>query len=136
MPTWWSKLWRTAAPAPEPLRAVPQTRRQKNYLAASGYGYEYFFEGWRPVGARREYHFTVSGDRRNWFSLQVVLPESAVQACEAAQARPMADNERYAIAKMALFDAFDNRENPSAMQAPVEITAELAAELLLRLGIE
>lgn len=133
MPGWWRKIVGTAAP--EPLRAVPRVRRQKNYLAMSGYGYEYFFEGWRPGAARREYHFTVSGDRKTWFALQVLLPDEAVRQWEAAQARPLADNERYAIAKMALFEAFDNRENPVAMRAPVEISQALADDLLERLGI-
>jgi hypothetical protein len=133
MPAWWSKLFAPAAPAP--LRAVPEIRRQKNYLAASGYAYEYFFEGWRPGSALREYHFTVSGDRKTWFALQVILPDQALRSWESTHGRTLADNERYAVAKMALFDAFDNRENPQAMRAPVEISAALAVDLLERLDL-
>ncbi len=111
----------------QPLRGVPTVRRQKNYSAESGYAYEYFHEGWRPSAGAREYRFTVSGDRKTWFPLSVFVDEAAVRA--------LADNERYAVAKMALFAAFDERESPAVMRDPVRVTAARVAEMLSRLGL-
>lgn len=122
--------------APVPLRGVPAIRRQKNYLAMSGYAYEYFYEGLRDLPERREHVFTVSGDRKTWFEVEVRVPDASVKAWQAAHGRALADNERYAIAKMALFEAFDTRENPQLMQAPVEVPAGQVEVLLGRLGVE
>ena len=111
-----------------PLRGVPAVRRQKNFLAASGYAYEYFHEGWRVSGGVREYVFKVSGDRKTWWPLSVFVAEDAV--------RTLAENERYGVAKMALFHAFDERVSPAAMREPVRVAAGQVSELLARLGIE
>jgi len=111
----------------EPLRGVPTVRRQKNYSAESGYAYEYFHEGWRPSAGTLEYRFTVSGDRKTWFPLSVFVDEAAV--------RTLKDNERYAVAKMALFTAFDERESPAVMRDPVRVPAARVAEMLSRLGL-
>ncbi len=132
---WLDKLIRRETPQ-APLHGVPTTRRQKNYSALSGYAYEYFFEGMRDAPTCREYVFTVSGDRKTWFPLTVSVPHDFIGTWEEAHRRPLADNERYAIAKLALFDAFDNRESPAAMHLPVSLTAQLLDELLSRLGIE
>ena len=118
------------------LRAVPQIRRQKNYSALSGYAYEYFYEGLRDVPERREHVFTVSGDRKSWFAVSVFVPGAGVEAWQRAHGRVLADNERYAIAKMALFEAFDTRDNPQAMQTAVEVSAEQIEDLLARLDVE
>ncbi len=110
-----------------PLRGVPVVRRQKNYSAESGYAYEYFYEGLRDSGGVREYVFTVSGDRKTWFPLSVYVPDNAVQN--------LTGNERYAVAKMALFTAFDERESPAAMREAVRVAAGQVEELLGRLGL-
>ena len=110
-----------------PLRGVPRVRRQKNYSSESGYAYEYFHEGWRTSGRAREYLFTVSGDRKTWFPLSVFVDDAAVET--------LADNERYGIAKMALFAAFDERESPAMMREPVRVGSESVGELLKRLGL-
>ena len=111
-----------------PLRGVPAVRRQKNFLAASGYAYEYFHDGWRVSAGAREYVFTVSGDRKTWWPLSVFVEEDA--------GRTLKENERYGVAKMALFAAFDERESPAAMREPVRVAAAQVNELLARLGIE
>lgn len=110
-----------------PLRGVPAVRRQKNFLAASGYAYEYFHDGWRGSGGVREYIFTVSGDRKTWWPLSIFVAEDAV--------RTLAENERYGVAKMALFAAFDERQSPAAMREPVRVRAAEVPELLGRLGL-
>lgn len=130
---WWRRLF--SRRAQEALRGTPGVRRQKNYSAASGYSYEYFYEGFRDEGGCRCHVFTVSADRKAWFQLEVFVEDRAVDAWTAKHGRPLADNERYAIAKMALFEAFDERPDPAAMQAPIRVAAGHAEDLLARLGI-
>ncbi|MBI5085981.1 MAG: hypothetical protein HZB13_15460 [Acidobacteria bacterium] len=119
-----------------PLEGVPQSRRQKNYAAQSGYAYEYFHEGRRETGDGCEYVFTASGDRKTWFTVTVAVPEASTGAWERQHGRPLQSNERYAVAKMALMEAFDLRETPQAMRATVRVTPEQVEELLARLGVE
>jgi hypothetical protein len=136
MPSWLDRLFGGSEARP-PLRGAPAVRRQKNYTALSGYAYEYFFDGYRDCPGERRYEFTVSGDRKNWFPLVVVLPESALSAWEESHGRRLADNERYGVAKLALFAAFDERPGPNAMrESPVRVTPELAAEIFVQLGFE
>jgi hypothetical protein len=130
---WWRKLFRRREPPP--LRGAPAVRRQKNYSAASGYAYEYFYEGFRDEGGCRCHVFSVSADRKTWFELIVSVEDGAIDAWTVSHGRSLADNERYAVAKMALFEAFDERPDPRAMQAPVRVAPEDAERLLGRLGI-
>ncbi|MBI5282453.1 MAG: hypothetical protein HY858_12280 [Candidatus Solibacter usitatus] len=119
-----------------PLEGVPAARRQKNYASQSGYAYEYFHEGRRESGDGREYVFTASGDRKAWFTVSVVVPDASTGEWERLHGRPLQDNERFAVAKLALMEAFDLRETPQAMRAPVLVTPEQVEELLGRLGVE
>lgn len=130
---WWRRLFRHRQ-AP-PLRATPAVRRQKNYSAATGYAYEYFYEGFRDEGGCRNHVFTVSADRKTWFELIVSVEDSAMEAWARSHGRSLAENERYAIAKMALFEAFDERPGPAAMRAPVRVGVHDAGRFLDRLGI-
>lgn len=122
--------------APEPLRAVPAIRRQKNYTAESGYAYEYFYDGLRDQPGARLHYFTVSGDRKTWFQTTVSVPDEGILAWQQEHGRPLADNERYAIAKLALFEAFDTREAPAALREPVQVTPRQVQEILDRLGVD
>ena len=133
MLAWLRRL--TSRPASGPLSGAPARRRVKNYAALTGYAYEYLYAGYCDQGERREYVFTVSGDRKEWFALPVCLPGSALHAWETAHGRTLAGNERYALAKLALFSAFDDRANPAALRAPIEVSASQAAELLDRLEL-
>jgi len=131
--SWWRKLF--SHKTPEPLRATPAVRRQKNYSAATGYAYEYFYEGFRDENGCRCHVFTVSADRKEWFELHVLVEDRAVEAWTAKHGRPLADNERYAIAKMALFEAFDDRPDPQTVQLPIRVGITDAERLLDRLGV-
>jgi hypothetical protein len=131
---WLDRILKPAAP--EPLRAAPAVRRQKNYTAESGYAYEYFYEGLRDQRGARHHVFTVSGDRKTWFETTVSVPESGIEAWQSAHGRALADNERYGVAKLALFTAFDERTTPDEMRATVVVAPERVAELLARLGID
>jgi hypothetical protein len=135
MPSWLDRLLHK--PEAPPLRATPPVRRRKNYSALSGYAYEYFFEGFRDYPGERRYEFTVSGDRKRWFTLLVIVPEASLALGDETGRPGLADNERYAVAKLALFAAFDERAGPRAMEgAPVRVTAELARAIIEQLGFE
>src|SRR5215469_1603752 len=95
-----------------PLTGAPAVRRQKTYSAQSGFVYQYFYEGQRPSGPERgtEYVFDVSADRKSWAPVSVVVSTEAVESWQEQTQRTLSSAERYAIAKMALFQAFDERE--------------------------
>ncbi len=117
-----------------PLEGTPVVRRQKNYAGESGYAYEYFYEGKREWKGATQYCFTVSGDRKTWFETVVEVEQPGWARWEAKHGRKLEANERYAVAKLALFDAFDQRENPAALRQPVGVSAARVEELLAKLG--
>jgi len=108
-----------------PLSGTPVVRRLKNYSAQSGYVYQYFYEGYRdsetPEGRAREFVFSISSDNKSWHSGSVFLLDAAVAAWQRQQARELSSTERYAIAKMALFQAFDERESPRLLHDAVYV---------------
>lgn len=108
-----------------PLAGAPAVRRMKTYSAQSGYVYQYFYEGYRELraGSERgtEFVFHVSADRKTWTDLPVLISASALEAWEAAHARRLSGTERYAIAKIALFQAFDERPGPAQMREEVRV---------------
>ena len=119
---------------PAPLAGAPAVRRQKTYSAQSGYVYQYFYEGHRPSSAERgtDYVFDVSSDRKTSSQVSVVIGDAAVASWQNENGRTLSATEQYAIAKMALFQAFDERESPEAMRevihvAPRDVPAILAA---------
>jgi len=90
----------------------------KTYSAQSGYVYQYFYEGQRPG---TEFVFSVSADRKVWGPVSVIVNDAAVKAWELAHARELSATERYAIAKLALFQAFDERALPTDMKEEVRL---------------
>jgi hypothetical protein len=108
-----------------PLTGAPPVRRLKTYSAQSGYVYQYYYEGQRPLPSAAEsgteFVFRISADRKTWRSIRVLLGGGAVAAWEAAHGRELSSTERYAIAKMALFQAFDERATPTLMKDDVHI---------------
>ena len=99
--------------------------RLKTYSARSGYVYQYRYQGSRPIQAGPdsgvEFVFSVSGDHKSWHDLGVVVSDGAIRAWEEAHARGMISAERHAIAKMALFQAFDERPAPALMTDRVRV---------------
>ncbi len=95
-------------------------RRVKSYSAADGYVYQYyFFEGNRaqrkgsPGG---EFTYVISVDRRSAFTFKIFVLQSALDAWANQNGRPLTSSEEYAVAKMRLFQAFDE----GSVQAPLE----------------
>jgi hypothetical protein len=123
-----------------PLTGVPAVRRLKTYSAQSGYVYQYFYEGQRPFSAGSEsgteFVFSMSGDRKTWHETAVLVGADALSSWEQSNGRALSSTERYAVAKMALFQAFDERTNPSQMKEEVRARAADVTAIAETLGLE
>jgi len=118
-------------------------RRVKSYSAADGYVYQYyFFEGNRaqrngsPGG---EFTYAISVDRQSAFRFKIFVHQSAMEAWARKNGRPLSSSEEYAVAKMRLFQAFDEGvvRPPAQAQPGVEVAVDDSnlETLLEQLGI-
>jgi len=102
-------------------------RRIKSYSAANGYVYQYYFYELNRVAldgeAAGEFVYAISADRGTSFGLRIVVMQPALDAWATANGRTLTSSEEYAVAKMRLFQAFD--------QGVVPLTAEAAREVRL-----
>jgi hypothetical protein len=118
---------------------TPATRRMKTYSAASGYVYQYFYEGYREYSAAGEggveHVFRISPDRKNWHSTAVFVADASVSGWEAAHDRTLSSTERYAVAKLALFEAFDERPTPGHMKQDVLVRPADVDGIIETLGL-
>ena len=102
-------------------------RRIKSYSAANGYVYQYcFYEVNRVLAdgqAAGEFIYAISADRGTSFGLRIFVMQSALEAWARANGRLLTSSEEYAVAKMRLFQAFD--------EGVVPLKAEEAREVRL-----
>jgi len=118
-------------------------RRVKSYSAADGYVYQYyFFEGNRAQKEGRpggEFTYVISADRRSAFPFKIFVRQSALDAWAKQNGRSLTSSEEYAVAKMRLFQAFDEgsvQPPPEGQQAREVVVDESNLEDLLgKLGI-
>ncbi|HTF25480.1 MAG TPA: hypothetical protein VK937_16480 [Candidatus Limnocylindria bacterium] len=118
-------------------------RRVKSYSAADGYVYQYyFFEGNRAQKDGRpggEFTYVISADRRSAFPFKIFVRQSALDAWAKQNGRSLTSSEEYAVAKMRLFQAFDEgsvQPPPEGQQAREVVVDESNLEDLLgKLGI-
>jgi len=126
--------------APAPLTGAPAVRRQKTYSGQSGYVYLYYYEGRRAVEREKErgteFVFDVSAGRAGSFPVSVFVGESALGSWQSNHGRSLSDNERYAIAKMALFQAFDERPSPADLREDIVVRPADVEAILETLGID
>ncbi len=114
-------------------------RRIKTYSAASGYVYQYQFREVHP--ARRgfsvgsEYVYLVSADRKSMFPLQVFIRRDAVDRWGKKVGRSMTGTEEYAVAKMRLFQAFDEVEDLATSRPDLTVDDSNLQTLLALLDI-
>lgn len=111
-------------------------RRQKTYSARSGYVYQYTYEGRRELARGVEHVFSVSADRKTFFDVRVFFGAGAVDGWESRHGRALHPNERYAVAKMSLFLAFDERDAPAALRRGIAVRPADAEAILEVLGID
>lgn len=125
-------FWRKKAP----LSGAPAVRRQKSYSGQSGYVYQYFYEGYRRLRSATEFVFDVTSGPKPSFPVKVVLHDEAVAAWEAEHGRSLTSTERYAVAKIALFRAFDERPTPAHLREAVQVRSADIGDILETLGID
>jgi hypothetical protein len=85
--------------------------RVKSYSAATGYVYQYYFyeveKSKRGAAAGTEYVYMVSVDRKHVFPVRIFVNKDALEKWSARSGREFTGTEEYALAKMRLFQAFD-----------------------------
>jgi hypothetical protein len=101
----------------------------KTYSAQSGYVYQYYFAGQRAVNRCVEYVFQVSADRKTESAVSVFVEEAFIEAWISGNGRDLRGSHRYAIAKMALRNALDERPRSQALEEIRPGAAEVAAIL-------
>ncbi len=113
--------------------------RIKSYSAATGYVYQYCFVEVRP--ARRgfssgtEYIYIVSVDRQENFPVAVFVRKSAVEKWAKQENRKLSGTEEYAVAKMRLFQAFDEIEKLATARPDIVVDETNLASLLEKLDL-
>lgn len=133
---WIKRLLGAVNEAPLSTAPAAPARRTKTYQAGSGYVYQYQFEGRKCCGRETSFLFTASADRKTQFRIAVTLPESAVDPFQKRAGRRLAENERYGVAKIALFHLLDEADSPETAASGARLTAETAEDCLEELGIE
>jgi len=102
-------------------------RRIKSYSAANGYVYQYYFFEVNRIGSEGgpagEFIYAISADRKTTFGVRIIVLQSALDDWARANGRALSSSEEYAVAKMRLFQAFD--------EGAVPLTADAAAEVSL-----
>lgn len=123
---------------PAPLSGAPSVRRLKTYSAQSGYVYQYFYEGHRPYDASGdcgvEFVFRLSSDRKTWVDASVCVSDRAIETWQQAHERTLSPTERYAVAKIALFQAFDERP-PNRIAGEIRVRAADIEGIVETLGL-
>ncbi len=122
-----------------PLTGAPPVRRLKTYSAQSGYVYQYYYEGHRSFRSGKdrgtEYVFSLSADAKQFHPGSVLVSDASIAGWEKTNGRELSSAERYAVAKMALFQAFDDRENPERMKDEIRVRPADVAGIIETLGL-
>jgi len=107
-------------------------RREKAYSSDTGYVYQYFYEGYREASRESsegiEFVFSVTADRKTRHPVSVFIANESFSEWTRANNRELTHTEQYAIAKMGLFQAFDEQEGLHRAGGDVQITAGQVAE--------
>ena len=82
-----------------------------------------------------QYVFNVSADRKSSFPVSVFLSDAAIEDWQKKHGRRLNSTERYAVAKLALFQAFDQRPEPAAMADEVRVPGSDVEAHLVTLDI-
>ena len=113
--------------------------RIKSYSAATGTVYQYAFVEVKP--ARRgltfgtEFVYMVSADRGANFPLTVFIRTSALDKWSRREGRKLSGTEEYAVAKMRLFDAFDEIEDLATSRPDIFVDDSNLDALLQKLDV-
>ncbi len=120
-------------PRPEAVRRV------KSYSAATGYVYQYYFyeveKTRRGSSLGTEYVYMVSMDRQHVFPVRIFVQQDAFEKWAARTGQKLTGTEEYAVAKMRLFQAFDEIEVLAAKPPDLTVDNSNLEGLLSQLDI-
>jgi hypothetical protein len=113
--------------------------RVKSYSAATGYVYQYYF--YEVEKAKRggtegtEYVYMASVDRKQVFPVRIFVNADALKTWSRQTGREFTGTEEYAVAKMRLFQAFDEVEGLSAKLPDLRVDESNLEMLLAQLDL-
>lgn len=114
-------------------------RRIKSYSADTGFVYQYQFHDAVPAERNgepgNEYIYYVSADRKTMFPLKIFVGRAAREDCARRVGRALNGTEEYAVAKMRLFQAFDEAEDLAATRPELVVDSSNIETLLERLDL-
>jgi hypothetical protein len=133
---WLRRRDRKENAAAEVLQSAPARPRTKTYSAETGYVYQYVYRGWRrsSAGDAIEHVFYATRERTLTTLIRVRLLKTALEQCEERLGRPVLNAERYAIAKMTLFRAFDETVDFGQLSEAIIPSTGQMSEYLAALG--
>ena len=113
--------------------------RVKSYSAATGYVYQYYFyeveKAKRGAAEGTEYVFMSSVDRKHVFPVRMFVEREALAKLCARTGREFTGTEEYAVAKMRLFQAFDEVEGLAAKMHDLRVDETNLDSLLAQLDL-
>jgi hypothetical protein len=113
--------------------------RIKSYSAATGFVYQYQFlevqKARRGLSLGTEYLYAVSVDRKENFPLTVFVKQSAEDKWARREGRKLSGTEEYAVAKVRLFQAFDELEDLPTTKTDLLVDDSNLEELLKQLDL-
>jgi len=86
-------------------------------------------------GGAVEYVYCVSSDRNSNYTVSIFVLDGAVEDWAARHGRPLDDRERYAAARLALHQAFDEIEDMQHAGRQLRVDSEKLEELLAPLDL-
>lgn len=114
-------------------------RRVKSYSAATGYVYQYYFyeveKTVRGKSAGTEYVYMVSVDRQHVFPVKIFVVKDALEKWSERTGQQLTGTEEYAVAKMRLFQAFDEIEGLAAKTPTLSVDGSNLDALLSQLDL-
>ena len=113
--------------------------RVKSYSAATGYVYQYYFyeveKSKRGGAAGTEYVYMASVDRKHVFPVRIFVRKDAVEKWSTRTGREFTGTEEYAVAKMRLFQAFDEVQGLAAKTPDLVVDESNLDALLSQLDL-
>lgn len=113
--------------------------RVKSYSAATGYVYQYYFYEVEKAKRGRtegtEYVYMASVDRKHVFPVKIFVSREALSKWSAQTGRQFTGTEEYALAKMRLFQAFDEVEGFAEKAPAITVDESNLDELLSQLDL-
>lgn len=124
------------------MRVMPKpemVRRVKSYSAPTGYVYQYQFQDVHPLEKDgkpgNEYVYYVSADRKTMFPIRIFVSRKALEDLTKQTGRALTGTEEYAVAKMRLFQGFDDVEDFAVARPDLTVDDANLAALLERLDL-